>query len=296
MSENIIVALHSQPPSSPSEYLGAEVTMGTLTEENISDLIQLITNDNLFENLSTDEEDPHLWSQFLCDWLGIDNLYHRSGLIYYDNLKDEASDKYSHSTDNWVFGVDDYNLSSYYDWGLCVILKSPIWNSVLKIYSKGIVKLSFEIKDLYFFAEGDFTEDHKGICYVSNLSENDTKSKFTYTEQFGFNIRKGIDSFHPLMNNLGFCGFNLLHSVYVHGRELTRVREFEENNQIHGDAHLLFKNGKLIAWLSNNNHFEHIFPFCNSVVDIPCISPYLKLNHPEEYEAAVINLIDKLMT
>jgi hypothetical protein len=27
MSENIIVALHSQPPSSPSEYLGAEVTM-----------------------------------------------------------------------------------------------------------------------------------------------------------------------------------------------------------------------------------------------------------------------------
>jgi len=48
--EKIIVARNCEPEGSPSEYLGAEVSMGLLTVEKITELKSMLQNDKLFED------------------------------------------------------------------------------------------------------------------------------------------------------------------------------------------------------------------------------------------------------
>ena len=92
-----------------------------------------------------------------------------------------------------------------------------------------------------------------------------------------------------------FCGFNLLHSAYVNGEELIRDEDAEsEGGNIYYSSHLIIKDGQVIAWLASNNN-SHTFPFDYVDSEIPCISPDLKENDPEAYEAAVKSLIDTII-
>ena len=50
--ENIIVARNSYPEGSPSEYLGAEVSIGLLTVEKITELKSMLENDKIFEEMA----------------------------------------------------------------------------------------------------------------------------------------------------------------------------------------------------------------------------------------------------
>ena len=91
-----------------------------------------------------------------------------------------------------------------------------------------------------------------------------------------------------------FCGFNLLHTAYVNGEELIRDEDYEaEGGNIYYSSHLIIKDRKVIAWLASNNN-SHTFPFDYVDSKISCISPFLKENDPEAYEAAVKSLLDKL--
>ena len=51
MKEKIFIARNSEPEGSPSEYLGAEVSIGKLSSEMIDEL-KLLENDNLFEEMA----------------------------------------------------------------------------------------------------------------------------------------------------------------------------------------------------------------------------------------------------
>ena len=50
--EKIVVARNCEPEGSPSEYLGAEVSMGLLTAERITKLKSMLQNDKLFVKIS----------------------------------------------------------------------------------------------------------------------------------------------------------------------------------------------------------------------------------------------------
>ena len=67
----------------------------------------------------------------------------------------------------------------------------------------------------------------------------------------------------------------------------------ERSGEIFYTTHLLLQDGIIVAWLATNNN-PHFFPFGDAGEEwfssLPCISPYLKQNDPEAYEAAVENL------
>jgi hypothetical protein len=150
----------------------------------------------------------------------------------------------------------------------------------IEIASDGLVVISIRTMDFYFKAKGEFSEEHKII--------------FDNTEVAKFKVQTGIDNFHSVMTTSDFCGFNLLHTAYVNGEELIRDEDDEaEGGNIYYSSHLIIKDRKVIAWLASNNN-SHTFPFDYVDSKISCISPFLKENDPEAYEAAVKSLLDKL--
>ena len=153
----------------------------------------------------------------------------------------------------------------------------------IELSSNGFEVISVRTMDLYFKAKGELVKEIK-----SDFDHID------YTNEPKFKIQTGIANFHSVMYSSRFCGFNLLHSVYVNGNELIRDEDAEEEaGNLYYSSHLLFKDGSLIGWLASNN-YSHSFPFDYIESEIPCISPYLRDNDSEVYQSAIKDLIDKI--
>ena len=270
--EKIIVARNCEPEGSPSEYLGAEVSIGMLTVEKITELKSMLQNDKLFEEMAGKWDETYIGSTYLTSLMDVNEIYHKNGLIYYEDLSDNGGDIYSYSTDNWAFVPPENE-----KWEPNPDFKSP---QKVEIEEKGLIVISIRTMDLYFKAKGQFPKEHKIIFDDTGLPK--------------FKVNTGVDNFHSVMTASDFCGFNLLHSVYVNGKELIRDEDAEgEADNIYYASHLILKGGKVIAWLASNNN-SHTFPFDYNDTEIHCISPHLKKNDPEAYEAAVKSFIDIL--
>ena len=271
-NEQIIVARNNKPDGSPSEYLGAEVSIGLFLQAKITELKSLFENEKIFEEMAGMWDETYIGSTYLTDLMDVNELYHKNGLIYYEDLSDNGGDLYSHSTDNWAFVPSENE-----NWEPNPDFKSP---QNIEIESEGLIVISIRTLDLYFKAKGEFSDEHKII--------------FDNTQLAKFKVQTGIDNFHSIMTASDFCGFNLLHSAYVNGEELIRDEDAEaEGGNIYYSSHLIIKDGQVIAWLASNNN-SHSFPFDYVDSEIPCISPNLKENDPEAYEAAVKSLLEKL--
>ena len=127
-----------------------------------------------------------------------------------------------------------------------------------------------------------------------------------------FEIIKNIKArFDKKLNLIGddwsSFSFNSLPSIYnikkinvnIHNAFKNMIKESKEerSGEIFYSTHLLLKDGIIVAWLATNNN-PHFFPFGGAGEEwfssLPCISPYLKQNDPEAYEAAVKSLINIL--
>ena len=270
--EKIIVARNCKPEGSPSDYLGAEVSIGLFSQPKISELKSLLRNNKLFEKMTGMWDQSYIGSPYLTELMDVNEVYHKNGLIYYEDLIDRGGDIYSYSTENWAFVPSENE-----NWEPNPDFKPP---TKIQLSSSELIIITMRTMDLYFKAKGECSAEHKII--------------FDDTDVAKFKIQTGIDNFHSIMSASSFCGFNILHSAYVNGDELIRDEDAEgEADNIYYSSHLILKEGKVIAWLASNNN-SHTFPFDYNDTEIPCISPYLKQNDPDAYEAAVKSLIDIL--
>jgi hypothetical protein len=274
--EEIIVAYNSQPEGSPTEYLGAEISIGYLTREKIDELTNQLKSKTLFEEFTGLWGGTFKGSSLLQDFMNINDIYHKNGLIYYEDIY-ECNDTSEYSTSNW------YRLSEeYYDNVSDAWMQDPDYQSpeTVRVPENGMVVLSIRTMDLYFKATGLLQESLKTDRNIEGVS--------------AFKVRLGIDSFHTLFSGFNFSGFNLLHTASVVDIGLTRDEESEtESGNIYCSTHLIFKDGVLMGWLGTHNE-AHGFPFNHTETDMPCISPYLSDNDPENYQMGVQDLLQKL--
>lgn len=275
-SEEIRVAYNSQPEGSPTEYLGAEILIGYLPAEKINQLKSQLELDTLFEEMQGFWGDKFEGSPLLQDFMDIHDIYHKNGLIFYEDVC-ECNDTNEYSTTNW------YRLSEeYYDNAADTWAKDTDYNDseMVRIQQDGIIVLSLRTMDLYFKAIGVLPESLKTDRNIEGIS--------------AFKVKLGIDSFHSLFADFGFSGFNLLHAASVGDIELVRDEDSEtESGNIYYSTHFIFKSGVLIGWLSTNNEV-HSFPFNYTETDLPCISPYLHISDPDKYKIEIQNLIGAL--
>ena len=270
--EEIIVARNYDSSSDGGiQHHGVEVSIGRLTGDKSELLKSLLQNESLFEE-RTFNFNTYQGSDFLTELMNVNENYHKQGMITYESeLYDDPEEL---STDNWNINDDEANDKAtkvVFDWKAD---EQWDWGNILKIPKEGLSIVSVRSESLYFYAEGGFPIDKKSI------NED-------YSDDLRFYVQPGIDT---IWFGSDFGDFNILHSVFFDGEELVRNFEKEERSgEIFYSTHLLLKDGIIVAWLATNNN-PHLFPFDGQVTDIPCISPYLKQNEPEAYEAAVENL------
>ena len=299
--EKIIVARNYDSSNTGGiQNHGVEVSIGSLTVEKSEILKSLLKNDDLFEEMKFGFN-TFQGSSFLTELMDVNEHYHKQGMITYESeLYDDSEEL---STDNWNFGDGCNKKASSWvvfdeeDRGLKKEVRKfdaatgefvTTWKdstptrSTLKIPKEGLSVVSVRSESLCFYAEGDFPTDKKSI------NED-------YSDELRFYVQPGIDT---IWLGSDFGDFDILHSVYLDGEELGRNFEKEERSgDIFYSTHLLLQDGIIVAWLATNNN-PHFFPFGDAGEEwfssLPCISPYLKQNDPEAYEAAVKNLLDKL--
>jgi len=275
-SEEIIVAYNSRPEGSPTEYLGAEISIGYLPVEKINQLKSQLESNTLFEEMQGFWGDNFEGSSLLQDFMDIHDIYHKNGLIYYEDIC-ECTDTNEYSTANWYRISDEYFDTNTDSW-----VKDPHYcdPAMMQIPEDGIIVLSLRTMDLYFKAKGVLPSTLKNDRNIEGSS--------------AFKAGLGIDSFHGLFADFDFSGFNLLHSASVGGIELVRDEDSEaEAGNIYYSTHFIFKSGVLIGWLATNNE-EHGFPFNYTETDLPCISPNLHISDPDYYKIGVQNLMGLL--
>jgi len=279
--EEIIVARNYDSSSDGGiQHHGVEVSIGRLTGDKSELLKSLLQNESLFEE-RTFNFNTYQGSDFLTELMNVNENYHKQGMITYESELFDDSEEFS--TDNWSFGDDearnDRATKVVFDWKED---EQWDWGNILKIPKEGLSLVSVRSESLYFYAEGSA---------LSNLKKNIPDISDTHK----FEIQPGIDT---IWFGSNFGDFNILHSVFVDGEELGRNFEKEERSgEIYYSTHLLLKDGIVVAWLATNNN-SHFFPFGDAGEEwfssLPCISPYLKENNPEAYEAAVKSLLEKL--
>ena len=159
--------------------------MGLLTVEKITELKSMLQNDKLFEEMAGNWDETYIGSTYLTDLMDVNGIYHKNGLIYYEDLSDNGGDIYSYSTDNWAFIPPENE-----NWEPNPDFKSP---QKVEIEEEGLMVISIRTMDLYFKAKGEFSEDHKII--------------FDATDPPKFKVQTGIDNFHSIMTSSDFCGF-----------------------------------------------------------------------------------------
>ena len=275
-SEEIIVAYNSRPEGSPTEYLGAEISIGYLPVEKINQLKSQLESNTLFEEMQGFWGDKFEGSSLLQDFMDIHDIYHKNGLIYYEDVC-ECTDTNEYSTANWYRISDEYFDTNTDSWVKDHHYCDP---AMMQIPEDGIIVLSLRTMDLYFKAYGVLPSTLKNDRNIEGST--------------AFKVGLGIDSFHSLFADFDFSGFNLLHSASVGGIELVRDEDSEaEAGNIYYSTHFIFKSGVLIGWLATNNE-EHGFPFNYTETDLPCISPYLHISDPDNYKIGVQNLMGAL--
>lgn len=278
--EKIIVARNYDSSNNGGiQNHGVEVSIGCLTGDKTELLKSLLQNESLFEEMKFGFN-SFQGSSFLTELMDVNEHYHKQGMITYESeLYDDSEEL---STDNWNInddGANDKATKVVFDWKED---EEWDWGNILKIPKEGLSVVSVRSESLYFYAEGDFPTDKKSI------NED-------YSDDLRFYVQPGIDT---IWFGSDFGDFNILHSVYFDGEELGRNFEKEERSgEIFYSTHLLLQDGIIVAWLATNNN-PHFFPFGDVGEEwfssLPCISPYLKQNDPEAYEAAVESLLDKL--
>lgn len=275
-SEEIRVAYNSQPEGSPTEYLGAEISIGYLPTDKINQLKSQLESNTLFEEMQGFWGNKFEGSSLLQDFMDIHDIYHKNGLIFYEDIC-ECTDTNDYSTANWYRISDEYFDSTTDSW-----VKDPHYcdPAMMQIPGDGIIVLSLRTMDLYFKAIGVLPITLKNDQNIEGSS--------------AFKVGLGIVSFHNLFADFDFSGFNLLHAASVDDIELVRDEDSEaESGNIYYSTHFIFKCGVLIGWLSTNNE-AHSFPFNYTETDLPCISPYLHISDPDKYKIGIQNLIGAL--
>lgn len=299
--EKIIVARNydSSNYGGPQNH-GVEVSIGCLTGDKTKRLRSLLQNKSLFEEMKFGFN-SFQGSSFLTELMDVDEHYHKQGMITYESeLHDDSQEL---STDNWSFDGDCNKKASSWvvfdgedrdlkqevlklddatgEWVTTLEDSTPT-RSTLKIPKEGLSVVSVRSEDLHFYAEGDFAIDSKKI-------------NTEYSDDPQFYVQTGIDT---ICFGSDFGDFDILHSVFIDGEELVRNVDKEGiGGRLYYSSHLLYNDGVPVAWLATNNQ-PHFFPFQDAREEwfssLPCISPYLKQNDPEAYEAAVKSLLDKL--
>jgi hypothetical protein len=276
VSEEISVAYNSQPEGSPTEYLGAEISIGYLPAEKINQLKSQLESNTLFEEMQGFWGGKFEGSPLLQDFMDIHDIYHKNGLVYYEDIC-ECNDTNEYSTANWYRLSDEYFDNATDTWVTDPDFKG---SEMVQIPEDGIIILSVRAMDLYFRANGVLPKSLKTNRNIEGVS--------------AFKVRLGIDSFYGLFADFDFSGFNLLHAASVGGIELVRDEDSEvESGNIYYSTHFIFKSGVLLGWLATNNE-EHGFPFNYTETDLPCISPYLHISDPDNYKIGIRNLIETL--
>jgi hypothetical protein len=285
--EKIYVARNSEPGSSPSQYLGAEVSIGLLSVDDIERLKSILDKDELFEEFGGSHGESYIGSDFLTDLMDYNELYHKNGLIFYEDIFEETYDSNEYSSDNWSIGSEEmYNpFNSKYKETKDPDLaweknKDYIAPKTISIPQDKCVVVSVRTMDLYFKASGDFPDDGKLVFDETGISK--------------YKVQMAVDSFNNLLYNAGFGGFQLLHSAFVNGQKLERDEDAEtEAGNIYYSSHLIYKDGMLVAWLATNNE-DHTFPFDYVEGDINCISPNTREYDNDTYKSAIKSLIEIL--
>lgn len=140
------------PAGSPSEYLGAEVSIVLFSQAKISELKALLRNNKLFEEMTGMWDKSYTGSTYLTDLMDVSEVYHKTGLIYYEELSETHDNEISGATsrDNWVFAED---------WGWDEVpFREPKY---IEIPQEGFVILNLRTQDFYFKANGEFPIDKK---------------------------------------------------------------------------------------------------------------------------------------
>lgn len=296
LKEKIIVARNNEVFGNLSKYIGVEVAIGTLDDFFADELESLALNEDILwqrhptGGVNADGSlDYVLTSQFLDNtFRKYNNLYHKEGLLFnedldafeIDGMHGSDIDRYSESTENWIFdpyGYDDF---------------SP------EIPEKGNAILSIRMQDFHFYAQGNFDISLKQMSSKIGATRNPITGKYEELTEKKFILRPCIDSFDSIFNinqNYLVHPFSILHDVMLIDGEIYSAEEKEiklsktknDDPLCYYSVHIIYKNGKIIGFLSTYNHpfsEESSFPFCvvKSLEVRPdllfCISPCPKEN------------------
>jgi hypothetical protein len=148
VSEEISVAYNSQPEGSPTEYLGAEISIGYLPAEKINQLKSQLDSNTLFEEMQGLWGGKFEGSPLLQDFMDIHDIYHKNGLVYFEDIC-ECNDTNEYSTANWYRLSDEYFDNATDTWVTDPDFKG---SEMVQIPEDGIIILSFRAMDLYFRA------------------------------------------------------------------------------------------------------------------------------------------------
>lgn len=305
--EEIIVARNNEVYNSCSKYIGAEVAIGTLDDDFFaSELESLALNEDLLwqrhptGGVNADGSlDYVLSSKFLDNaFRQFNNLYHKEGLLFLEDIDyyeidgryGKDIDRYSESTDNWIFDQNhDY--------------------SSIKIPQKGNVILSIRMQDFHFKARGYFAKSLKKIP-EENEFYNPEIEEYEEISNEKFILKPCIDNFvncfqlgpscSPLINRNKYHipwkdnkslvqPFSILYDVKLNDgeKDVTLEKERADEPLWYYSVHIVYNNGKIIGWLSTNNHpfnEDSSFPFYADVERqchpdlLYCISPCPKEN------------------
>lgn len=110
--EKIIVARNSYPAGSPSEYLGAEVSIGLFSQAKISELKALLRNNKLFEEMTGMWDKSYTGSTYLTDLMDVSEVYHKTGLIYYEELSETHDNEISGAFSSTLISLSDGSANS----------------------------------------------------------------------------------------------------------------------------------------------------------------------------------------
>ena len=300
LKEKIIVARNNEVPGCLSKYIGVEVAIGTLDDDFFAYELEALglNEDLLWQRRATGgvsldgKTDYILTSQFLdSTFKNFNNLYHKEGLLFNEDLDtfqiDERYgrdvDRYSESTENWIFDPSGNG-----------------WSNSYEIPKEGNAILSIRMQDFHFNAQGNFDKALKQI--PDNIDEvyNPISGEYEELTTEKFILRPYVDTFTSIFNlneNYLVHPFSILHDVTLIDGEIYSTEEKEiKLTQTKDDdplwyysVHIIYKNGKIIGLISTYNHpftEESSFPF--SIVKrlqpevrpdlLFCISPCPKEN------------------
>jgi|TARA_B110000971_G_scaffold158332_1_gene161712 hypothetical protein len=295
--EKVVVAMSNEPGDlSVCQNLGAEISIGRIPLEKQTELKQALQSGSFFTE-RTYKGKTYMGSDFLNDLMDINDIYHKNGILFYEEEMMDTKDPESLSTDNWAskgsegewlkdgeMSLDTY---SYYGTpGISTLNK-------VEIPKEGVVVLNLRLEDGYFVANGEFNIDDKIDFWDNSLKAK--RKKFPVGLHFDF-----VDWNEYKVSNNGFW-FELLHSASINGELLTRDEVQEEmagGSNIYYTSHFIFKDGEFIGWLTSNNR-EKSFPFHEEDGLPQSISPNLTKSEFDSSDWAwdvspVKNLLDKL--